>query len=588
MQRLGCLIGLHSMLAGGLVLFALNADAAQLTVSNNGDSGPGSLRQAVIDANGSPGPDEIVFDDGLGTITLTTGHIEVTEELVISGPSGRQAISGNDCSRIITARAFGGLDLTIENLELTDGTGSETCGGPGIYGGALSVEGRLTLENSLVADNSVDGSGGGFFVGGSLLMIDSVVRGNSTLGPSQYGGGFRVEGPVRLVNSTVSGNWTTGDDARGGGFKVSLGSTELINTIVRDNWTLGSRASGGGFHVWGLRMENSAVVNNRTEGDSTRGGGLHAQHSAEILNSTVYGNSAADEGGGVSVLGGAGYSASVHNSTISGNHSDTAGGGLQIQGLMDQVTVHSTILAGNNGPFGNFVDFVPTDMYDSLIGDSEQVIDGTGGGNVFSDSPGLNGLADNGCAEPAPVACVPTLMPMPGSPAVDTGGNPLGLTSDQRGAGYARSLIEGPDIGAHEAAVPVLSLSPASVSFGGTVLEEDSPVRPVTIANTGADDLELGMLGLAGDDIAAFTLVEDGCSGQVLPPGAACSFGLVFSPDSMRPHEAEVTVPWGASPGPALVSLRGTVRPRVIPTLGGYGLVLLVMAMVLAGLRRLG
>src|SRR5262249_50700902 len=46
------------------------------TVQNLHDAGPGSLRQAVLDANAHPGPDAIRFAHGLhGTIALTGGEL---------------------------------------------------------------------------------------------------------------------------------------------------------------------------------------------------------------------------------------------------------------------------------------------------------------------------------------------------------------------------------------------------------------------------------------------------------------------------------------------------------------------------------
>ena len=71
--------------------------AATFTVVNLADSGPGSLRQAVLDANANPGPDEIVFADGLtGTITLTSGQISITDDLTITGPGAELfAVDGN-------------------------------------------------------------------------------------------------------------------------------------------------------------------------------------------------------------------------------------------------------------------------------------------------------------------------------------------------------------------------------------------------------------------------------------------------------------------------------------------------------------
>src|SRR5262249_41669061 len=68
------------------------------TVGNLADSGPGSLRQAVLDANGNPGADVINFADGLsGTIVLSGGQLAVMDDLLLDGPGAdRLAVSGND------------------------------------------------------------------------------------------------------------------------------------------------------------------------------------------------------------------------------------------------------------------------------------------------------------------------------------------------------------------------------------------------------------------------------------------------------------------------------------------------------------
>jgi hypothetical protein len=59
-------------------------------VSMPGDA-PGTLRQAIFDANATPAADTIVFADGLaGTILLTEGELEVTRALTITGPGAKQ------------------------------------------------------------------------------------------------------------------------------------------------------------------------------------------------------------------------------------------------------------------------------------------------------------------------------------------------------------------------------------------------------------------------------------------------------------------------------------------------------------------
>src|SRR5262245_47333824 len=73
-------------------------------VLNRADSGEGSLRQAVLDANAQSGADTIHFADGLhGTIVLTGGQLSVTDDLTIDGPGAKQlAVSGNLQSRIFS------------------------------------------------------------------------------------------------------------------------------------------------------------------------------------------------------------------------------------------------------------------------------------------------------------------------------------------------------------------------------------------------------------------------------------------------------------------------------------------------------
>src|SRR5262247_2153339 len=73
------------------------------TVGNLADSGPGSLRQAILDANDHPGADVIAFAPAArdGAIVLTSGELLITDDLRIDGPgAGRLAVSGNDASRV--------------------------------------------------------------------------------------------------------------------------------------------------------------------------------------------------------------------------------------------------------------------------------------------------------------------------------------------------------------------------------------------------------------------------------------------------------------------------------------------------------
>ena len=116
------------------MVLASATQATTFTVTNTNDAGVGSLRQAVIDANSSAGADNIIFDSSLNssTITLTTGEIEVADELTISGPiagyAGSITLDGNNTSRHFRISVDSPVPLTLENLTLTQGYGLRSGG----------------------------------------------------------------------------------------------------------------------------------------------------------------------------------------------------------------------------------------------------------------------------------------------------------------------------------------------------------------------------------------------------------------------------------------------------------------------------
>lgn len=87
-------------------------------VTNDYDSGPGSLRQAIAEA----APDETI-EFALtypATITLTSGELVITKDLTIVGPGAElRTVSGNHASRVFNITS--GVTVTLEGLTLRDG-----------------------------------------------------------------------------------------------------------------------------------------------------------------------------------------------------------------------------------------------------------------------------------------------------------------------------------------------------------------------------------------------------------------------------------------------------------------------------------
>ena len=153
-----------------------DAVLATFTVSTTSDSGAGSLRQAVIDANAAAGADTIVFDaaltaGGAATINLSTSGnstagpsaLGITSEITITGPTGSNGITLNNTlvdQRLFYVSAAGNLtldSLTLSGGKAKGGNGTNGGGGAAGLGGAVFNAGSLTLRNSTLSGNQAGG-----------------------------------------------------------------------------------------------------------------------------------------------------------------------------------------------------------------------------------------------------------------------------------------------------------------------------------------------------------------------------------------------------------------------------------------------
>jgi len=547
----------HPLAQGIALAMALSmgsVQAAVFTVTTDADSGPGSLRQAVFDADATPGADQITFDDGLSTIGLTSGQIDITETLTITGPATGQTIDAGGNSRVL-AVTVADQSLTLENLTVTggitraNGVFETTCGDDTGEGGGICAPGDVTLINSTVSGNSTAGDsadGGGLFVrNGSATLTNSTVSGNSTAGQFANGGGLHVyAADATLTNSTVSGNSTAGLNAGGGGLAAVYGNATLTNSTVTSNTTTGGGVSGGGGGVF---------VRNRN---------------ATLTNSTVSGNSTAGQfasGGGFYVVGG---NATLTNSTVTANQSGDGAGGISVDsglvfGSDRTLTMFNTLLAANRGPGGNFDadsedgGSVTLNASNSLFGDRRAEVNGIDRENVFTDTPDLNPLADNGCTvsagAPGSAACVQTHALMMDSAAIDVADdtvcadepvNNLDQRGEMRPADGDSDDIANCDIGAFERQV---ATTPIDYDITG------SWYNPAT--NGQGFSIEVVP---AGDVLAAywFTYSVDG-SAQMWLQGAG-----EIDVDSAQVPLQELTGGEFVDPTPPTRSDWGTVRVR--------------------------
>ena len=195
-----------------LLACPLPALASDFTVANHHDSGPGSLRQAVLDANATPGPDTILFDSRVtGTILLTSGALTVTDPLTLEGP-GRDVlmIDGAAVPAILQVED----SLSLAHLKLANAAGN-----------AINVSLTDYYTTIRIRDSSIEGStGSGIFrtwdsayyhYSYSALIENTTITGNGRHGIDIVGGTLSIK------DSTFSGNSGNGIDIFGADLSIT-------------------------------------------------------------------------------------------------------------------------------------------------------------------------------------------------------------------------------------------------------------------------------------------------------------------------------------------------------------------------------
>ena len=261
-------------------LLALEARAllSTLTVTNDGDSGSGSLRAALGSAVAG---DTIKFaPSAYGTINLTSGPLKVATSVSIDGPGAdKVTIDGNKTFQDLLVEA--NVTARVSGLTITDGVAPASY--PDSGGGGIFNQGSLTVANSVVTNNNggVYGVGGGISNNGTLTVANSVIS-NNYAGGDGIGGGISNNPSATLVvtGSTITNNSTSATGFGGGGI-ANLGTLTITSSIISNNTgnNGGGIYSGDEFGAGNVTITGSVVSNNTAEG----GGGLELSGSTATI-----------------------------------------------------------------------------------------------------------------------------------------------------------------------------------------------------------------------------------------------------------------------------------------------------------------
>lgn len=576
----GAALALGALAAGG------TAEAATFTVTNLTDAGAGSLRQAVTDANGAAGADMVVFQAGLtGTITLTSGDIDITDSVDIQGPGAASlTVSGNNASRIFYLyNPAGGLVVSISGLTLTQGSAG--------FGGAIvDFDADLTLDSMVITANDGTTLGGGIAASGlnmDLVIRNSTFSGNSSL--AQEGGAMYIDeaASVLIENCQITGN----DSIQEGGGIYFYDPDGPIT--IRDSTISGNSATleGGGIYVYDTDAPGNMLITSSTisgnQAGSVGGGAYFYGNDTPttIESSTISGNSALFGGGAffLYLYGGQ----AVRHSTVAGNTATNQGGGLFTY-FGTQVELDHAIVADNTSALDpDLAALTPYPTAFSLIETPGAVVTDNGG-NLFSVDPQLAVLGNNG-------GPTETHLPAGTSPAVDAGDAAFvpPPATDQRG--LPRVASGRIDMGS----VELVPLAPGTIQFQIALssVGEAAGMATVTLTRTGGADGAVDVT-IATTDGSAIAPGDYGNTGGTVAwadqDAADKTFNISIVNDAVvEPDEDFLVIlsnpTGGAALGPTtthVVTITNDDVPNVleIPTLGDWGKILLAALLGMGGL----
>jgi hypothetical protein len=379
--------------------------ATTYTVINTHDSGAGSLRQAIIDANNNPGLDTIAFNIGSGpqTITPLQRLPEITGAVVIDGATqpGFSGIPIIELNGAVQPDGFGlsltGGNNTVRSLVLN-----------GFHSHALifTVNGGNRVEGCYIGTDitgAVANRNGG--TGLVIKVSNNIIGGNTPAQRNVISGNGEAgidinrccNGDVPPVTGNViQGNYI-GVNAAGNRGLANQRQGIRMSTVntgadVTGNMIGGTQAGAGnvisGNHFEGILLESTRVKNNSVQGNFI---GTDATGSYSIPN----------DGDGVSISG----TENLIGGSVPGARNVISGNGRGGSGISGGNGISLGIAgAGNVGP-GNVVQgniiganaaltaALPNWQHGIAISQSNSVVGGVGPGEAniiaFSGADGI-------------------------------------------------------------------------------------------------------------------------------------------------------------------------------------------------------
>ncbi len=369
-----------------------------------------TLRDAISVANATAGAEQITFKTSLTTggpvtITLLSALPDLASDMTITGPGAdlltieRSTADGTPKFRIFTINS--GRTVNISNLTAAKGHVLSPNNG-----GAVLNNGTLTLTNCNIYGSTAEPSEfGGHGEGGGIMNLGALTVNNCNVGgtePSQKntavnggGGVWHQLGTFSMNGGTISGN-------TGGGLYALQGTVALNGVAVTSNT---SHAYAGVSLKPLTTIVNCLIADNVVTGFGA-GGLYNSGAEAQVINTTITGNSSAQSGGGIYMHNNG--KMTLTNVTVTNNRSNSDNTGNENGGGVNNdfgtLTLNNTIVAGNfrGGSPSTTADDVggtvdPASSNNLIgVGGAGGLVNGVNNNLVGVANPGLGPLAANG------------------------------------------------------------------------------------------------------------------------------------------------------------------------------------------------
>ena len=241
------------------------------TVTNTDDAGPGSLRQAILDANAHPGTDTIAFNipgSGVHTIQPSSALPALTDSAVIDGTtqpgfagSPLIVLNGNAAGAGVNGLTVTAGYSTVQALVINGFSGD---GLDLIAAGSDNIDGNY-VGTDAAGTQAVPNSGSGIRVSSADNRIGGTVTGTGNLISGNRGNGVLITGSAATGNS-VLGN-RIGTNAAGAAALANGANGVAIEGGAQDN-TVGGADPGTRNLISGNNGEGVRIF--KTDGSDTR------------------------------------------------------------------------------------------------------------------------------------------------------------------------------------------------------------------------------------------------------------------------------------------------------------------------------